>query len=116
MRFLLDESVDARLGPFLSSLAHDVTVVGRDYPASIPDVDVLAIAYAEQRVLITDDRDFGELVFRLRQPHAGVLYFRLPPTELHVKLIRLSHVLTTYADSLDQFLVITLRGVRVRRG
>jgi predicted nuclease of predicted toxin-antitoxin system len=117
MRFIVGESVDARLAPFLRSLHHDVTVVGTplDYPASIPDDDVLAIAYAEQRILITDDRDFGELIFRLGRPHAGVLYFRLPPTEIEVKQHRLAYVMNRHADSLGHFLVVTLRAVRIRR-
>jgi predicted nuclease of predicted toxin-antitoxin system len=38
---------------------------------------VLAIATAEQRVLLTNDKDFGELIFRRRLPHAGVILFRL---------------------------------------
>src|SRR5581483_6100263 len=43
----------------------------------LPDTQVLAIAYPEGRVPITDDRDVGELVFRHRQPHAGVIFLRL---------------------------------------
>lgn len=66
-------------------------------------------------MLVTDDRDFGDIVFRLRQPHAGVLYFRLPPTGIATKINRLSHVLTGYADALDQFVVITMQRVRIRR-
>lgn len=69
----MDESADARLGPFLRRLGHDVATIAVDHPASLKDEDVLAIARREQRILITDDRDFGELVFRNRRPHAGVM-------------------------------------------
>ena len=116
MRFLLDESADARLLPYLRGQGHDVTRLVTDYPAGLADPRVLAIAVAEQRILITDDRDFGELVFRRRQPHAGVIYFRLGEyAELSTKVERLDHVLTHYADQLDQFLVVTDHRVRVRR-
>ncbi len=116
MRFLLDESADARLLPYLRGQGHDVTRLVTDYPAGLADPRVLAIAVAEQRILITDDRDFGELVFRRRQPHAGVIYFRLGEyAELSTKVERLDHVLTYYADQLDQFLVVTEHRVRVRR-
>ncbi len=77
---------------------------------------MLAIAAAEQRILITDDRDFGELVFVKRRSHAGVIYLRLGEyAELATKIERLAFVLTHYADQLDQFLVVTRHQVRNRR-
>jgi predicted nuclease of predicted toxin-antitoxin system len=115
MRFLIDESTDARLGPYLRSLGHDCTIVARDYAASLPDEDVLAIAESEHRVLITNDRDFGELVFRQLHPHSGVIYFRLSSTELDAYIGRVDYVLTNHADQLDQFLVVNDRRVRIRR-
>ena len=44
MRFLLDQSVDARLVAYLIALGHDALRVGRDYPSGLPDDQVLAIA------------------------------------------------------------------------
>lgn len=79
------------------------------------DADILALAHREQRILVTDDRDFGELVFRLRQPHAGVIYLRLDTTKFPVRAQRVEDVLAQYADQLDQFLVVTIDAVRVRR-
>lgn len=115
MRFLVDESADARLAPYLRSLGHDVTLVTADYGPSLKDIEILRIAVREQRVLITFDRDFGELVFNRRQPHAGVLYFRLGPIDLSVEIGRMEHILTRYADQLDAFLVVTRKSVRIRR-
>lgn len=66
MKFLVDESADARLAGHLKTLGHDATTVARDYSPSLEDSDVLAIARREDRILITNDRDFGELVFRHR--------------------------------------------------
>lgn len=115
MKFLIDESADARLASYLTSLGHDATTVAGDYSPALLDREVLAIAQREQRVLITDDRDFGELVFRFQHPHSGVILLRLGTTSLAVKIERLDHILTAYADRLDQFLVITERAVRVRQ-
>lgn len=115
MRFLLDQSSDARLVPYLQSLGHDAIRVGRDHPPGLPDVEVLRLAQAEERVLITDDRDFGELVFRHRQAHTGVIYLRLGAyVPLPTVIERLDHVLLDYAEQLDQFLVVTPDRVRVR--
>jgi predicted nuclease of predicted toxin-antitoxin system len=75
---------------------------------------ILAIAWHEQRILITDNRDFGELVFRLKRPHAGVIFLRLGTyAPLSLKIARLEYVLTHYADQLDQFLVVKKGNVRV---
>jgi predicted nuclease of predicted toxin-antitoxin system len=115
LRFLLDQSADARLIPYLRSLGHDAVRIGKDYPPGLPDTTVLALAAAEHRILITDDRDFGELVFAKRQPHTGVLYFRLGEyAELSLKIARLDYVLSHDADQFDRFLVVTRTTVRVR--
>lgn len=117
MRFLLDESVDARLAYYLANLGHDATRVASNYPAGLRDEEVLSLAYTEGRILITSDRDFGELVFRHRQPHTGVIYLRIPNyAPLATKTERLAYVLTHYRDQLDQFLVVTKTRVRVRQG
>jgi predicted nuclease of predicted toxin-antitoxin system len=115
MRFLLDESADVRLRAYLLSLGYDVRSVVADYGAGLPDRDVLAIAVREQRILIADDRDFGELVFSQQLPHAGVILFRLGRTELSTRIAWLDRVLTQHGDHLDEFIVITRRGIR-RRG
>lgn len=116
MRFLLDQSSDARLVPHLLTLGHVAMRVGRDYPPGLPDHEVLRIAYDEGCILITDDRDFGELVFHQRRPHTGVIYLRLGAyVPLFVAIERLDYVLNHYAGQLDEFLVVTRHRVRVRR-
>ena len=115
MRFLLDQSTDARLLAYLRRLGHDALRVGGDLPPGLPDTDVLAQATKSRRILVTDDRDFGELVFRRRQHHVGVIYLRLGPgADLALKTERLGHVLAQHADQLDQFLVVTRHDVRFR--
>ena len=98
----------------LRDLGHDALRVGRDYPPGLPDHQVLSIARSEQRVLITEDRDFGELIVSKKLAHAGVIYFRLRSTALTLKLDRLDFVLTHHADRLNHFLVVTESAVRAR--
>lgn len=114
MRFLLDESADLPLAAYLADQGHDVTSIVRDHPRGIKDRDVLEIARGEQRVLITNDRDFGELVFRQHVPHAGVILFRLGDEELAVKAAWLQYVLASFSDRLSDFIVVSERGVRIR--
>lgn len=114
MNFLLDESAEFRLAGFLTNEGHDVKAIAHDYPASLTDEVVLAIALRERRILITNDRDFGELIFRNHMLHTGVIYFHLSDQSLETKLSWLARILTEYADHLHRFLVVNEQGVRIR--
>lgn len=114
MRFLVDESSDGRVAAYLRGLGHDATTVAGDHQPGLPDPEVLARAWNEGRILITDDSDFGALMFRDKHPHAGVLYFRLDTTSLAIRINRIDHVLATYAEQLEQLIVITNERIRLR--
>ena len=114
MKFLLDESAEYRIATFLQGEGHDVTAVAHDYHHSLADRDVLQLAVVEQRILITNDRDFGELIFNQHLPHASVIYFRLPfDSSAAEKITRLHQLLTSHQSELGKFIVITPRGMRV---
>ena len=76
MRLIVDESAGRAVVEYLRGTEHDILVVAEEMPQA-DDPVVLARAAAEGRVLVTNDKDFGDLVFRARQPHAGVLLLRL---------------------------------------
>lgn len=116
MKFLLDESADFPLALHLRAAGHDVTAVAHDYPNALHDEEVLAIARQEQRILITNDHDFGELIFRRRLPHSGVILFRLGAEDMPTKVRWLTTVLNSHSQNLRDFVVITDRGIRVRHG
>jgi predicted nuclease of predicted toxin-antitoxin system len=114
MRFLLDESAEFKIAAFLESEGHDVTAIAHDDPNALSDREVLRIAHAEQRVLITNDRDFGELVFLHRVPHHGVVYFRLPlDTTAAQKIDRLRQILIHHAGDLGKYIVVELSRLRI---
>jgi predicted nuclease of predicted toxin-antitoxin system len=117
MKFLLDESADFPLAGHLAGLGQDVTSIIRDYQRGIPDEEVLAIARREHRILITNDKDFGELIYRRRILHAGVILFRLDDEALATKIARLDAVLRDHADDLAsrRFVVVDDQRIRVRR-
>ena len=118
MRFLLDENIDYRLVSFLEGLGHDVTSMIFDYQRGSLDHEVLAIAYRERRILITDDAgDFGALVFQQQLPYAGIILFRLKDeqTNLQLRKERLSYVLSNYSDQLQHFVVVTPQLVKIRK-
>ena len=73
MRFLLDVCVASSvLRNTLSDLGHDV-LSARDGYAKASDEALLALANEEDRVLVTADKDFGELVFSRRLPHPCIV-------------------------------------------
>src|SRR5919197_2104439 len=115
MNFLFDQSADFRLIPHLRERGHDVEAISRNYPPGLADEDVLAIARAEQRVLVVADRDFGELIFHQGLVHAGVMFFRLPGAHLPTKIDHLNTVLEEYAEALErgEFLVVTPGQIRI---
>lgn len=76
MKFLTDENLGVQIPLFLKSLGYDVTSV-TEVALSRPDIDVLAIANEEKRILLTTDKDFGELVFKEKLVHFGVILLRL---------------------------------------
>jgi predicted nuclease of predicted toxin-antitoxin system len=114
LNFLLDESAEFRIAQFLQDRGHGVTAIAHDYPGGLSDQEVLIIACTEQRILITNDRDFGELIFRRRLPHCGVVFFRLSDQRVETKIARLGQLLETRVDDLGRFVVVDDRGVRVR--
>ena len=76
-RYLADENFPAGLVQFLRTHGDDVLYAAESLISS-SDEDVLREAVTQSRVLLTFDRDFGELVFRCRQPSApGIVLFRL---------------------------------------
>ena len=115
MKFLIDESVELRLSFFLKAQDHDVKTIVTDYAASIADEEVLKIARSEHRILITNDKDFGELVFHSHHPHTGVILLRLKRVPFQVKQERLAEVVAAYKHALQHFLIVSLYTVRIRK-
>ena len=114
MRFLIDVCASSRsLETSLTDLGHDVVSV-RDRDAGAADEALLALAYEEERVLVTEDKDFGELIFVRRLPHPCIVRF----VEMRVveKVTAMRELIECYADALreDAIIVVTRGRVRIR--
>jgi predicted nuclease of predicted toxin-antitoxin system len=80
------------------------------------DDEVIAKAFAGNWILITNDKDFGEKIYRERRPHKGVVLLRLEDERAVNKIAILQRLLEGYAERLtDQFVVVTERQVRFAR-
>ena len=82
---------------WLRILGHDVLSV-YDENRGLPDDAVLRWAEREKRVLITNDKDFGEKVFRDKHPHHGVIFLRLEDERAASKIATLARLLEGYQD------------------
>ena len=77
MLFLADESCDFAVVRALRSAGHDVQAVTEIAPGAEDD-HVLRLATASERILLTEDRDFGRLVYAHRQETGGLMLLRYP--------------------------------------
>ncbi|MBI4321174.1 MAG: DUF5615 family PIN-like protein [Chloroflexi bacterium] len=114
MHILVDESSGTATVDFLRSLGHDVFAVAEMIPQA-EDTEILAQAASEGRVVITNDKGFGDLVFRSGQPHAGVVLLRLRDESPANRVRVLRAVLEQHTDRLiGSFVVATEDGIRIR--
>lgn len=77
MRFLADESCDFAVIAALRAARHDVLAV-HEFAPGAEDLQVIGLALREERVLLTEDKDFGQLVFAHGQENPGVVLLRFP--------------------------------------
>ncbi len=79
MRFLADESCDFAVVRALRAAGYDVVAVAEVSPRA-EDEAVIDLALREGRILLTEDKDFGQLVYANLQATGGVLFLRFPAT------------------------------------
>ena len=115
MKLLADESVDRQIVERLRRDGHEVASVA-DLAPGLEDPAVLERANAQDAILLTADRDFGELVFRQSQVHAGVALIRLSGLSAERKgAIVASAIRQHEAELAGAFVVISPVSVRIRR-
>ena len=116
MKLLLDQHVYAVTARFLNDLGHDVVPVARVGLSQAEDEEILRVAQEQSRILVTRDRDFGNLVF-VRALGAGVLYLRILPSTQNAVHAELERVLSAYTEEelTRAFVVIEAGGHRIRR-
>ncbi|MDH3600690.1 MAG: DUF5615 family PIN-like protein [Candidatus Tectomicrobia bacterium] len=115
MNLVADEGVDGHMVARLRQDGHDVLYIAEMEP-SLSDDMVLSRANAQGALLLTEDKDFGELVFRQGLVHTGVVLIRLAGLSSQMKATMVSAVFRDHAAELpDAFSVISPGMVRIRR-
>jgi predicted nuclease of predicted toxin-antitoxin system len=112
VRFLVDECTGPKVAHWLRGQGYEVFSVYEE-ARGMDDNDIIVKAFDENWILITNDKGFGERVYRERQSHGGVVFLRLKDETASNKIEILRRLLEAYADRLtDGFVVVTDTRVR----
>lgn len=106
MRFLLDENVGKKVANYLRLQEHFVLRI-KEISPGVDDYEVLNLALSNNSVLVTSDKDFGELIFREEQPHSGVIFLRLKDETSDNKIKAMKLVLKKFKKIEGNFIVVS---------
>ena len=111
MKVLVDTCVSAGVPRALAEAGHDV-VYTADWPSDPGDAEILERAHEESRILVTLDKDFGELAIVRGQAHAGIVRLVALSTSKQVEVC--ISVLVRYGALLESGAIVTVEAGRVR--
>jgi predicted nuclease of predicted toxin-antitoxin system len=116
MRFLVDESTGVAVANWLREQAHEVFSVYEE-ARGMDDDSIIRKAFAESWILITNDKDFGEKVYREQYPHKGVILLRLQNERAINKVKTLQQLINNMDPEqlADNFIVLTDTQIRFAR-
>jgi len=113
MRFLVDECTGPGLALWLRAQGHDVFSV-YEQARGLGDDEIIERAMIEDRILITNDKDFGEKVYREKRQHKGIILLRLNNERYTNKERAIKRLLQSYFEHLPgNFVVVTETSIRI---
>jgi len=112
MRFIVDECTGPAVASWLRSQNYEVFSVFED-AQGLPDDDIIQKAIEEKWIIITNDKDFGEKIYRDGRSHWGIILLRLDNEKADSKIHVLSRLLKKYPEMIpNSFIVVTESHVR----
>ena len=111
MNFLVDRCAGRRLTQWLQSQGHDA-LHARELGPDPGDRALLERAVSENRILITKDKDFGELIHLHGRPHTGLI--RLPEVRMAQRITLVENLILNHRQALDERAIITVTSSRIR--
>jgi len=113
MRFLVDECVGPSVVRWLRENNFDAVSAFEDC-RGWDDESILEKARSEGRAVVTLDKDFGNMVFRMKMPHCGIILLRCGYCSASRKISMIEKVLSLPASDLSgRFVVVTESGIRI---
>lgn len=115
LKFLIDVGVSKKVEEWFLKNGYDMKAV-RDINPKMEDAKILSIAVSESRMVVTMDKDFGELIHNSGLPHSGVLLLRLEDATSDEKVKIIKMILTEYSDRLkNNFCVFQHGSLRIKK-
>jgi predicted nuclease of predicted toxin-antitoxin system len=108
IRFLADVNIERIVVDHLSNQGYDVKWIP-DYECDMLDCDLFNLASREKRILLTNDKDFGELAFLQKKARTGIILMRIKGQNPLKKIEMLDKLLLTYSDKLKGHLTVVRR-------
>ena len=113
IKFLADVNVERHIVDSLRKENFDVKWIP-DFDASMSDEDLLRLANKEKRILITNDKDFGEVVFYQRRISYGIILIRIKGHVVQPKIKLLKKILRDHRTKIpNHFVTITDKKIRI---
>ncbi len=104
-KFVADVNVEKSIVDYLSSAGYDVKWIP-DYDCRMSDDDLLELARSEHRILITNDKDFGEFFYNQKKIAAGIILFRTHGLASGAKVVLIRKLLRRHQDKLEKHFVV----------
>ena len=115
LKFLIDESVGTKPSEFLNRAGYDSISISEKFSGA-EDKFVLSKARKEKRIIITNDKDFGELIFYQKLNTYGIILLRLSNESAENKIEVIENFLSKYSSKIwGNFIVITDDKIRIRK-
>ena len=115
MRFLVDECTGPVVAQWLRKQGHETLSIFLEN-RGMDDNAIIRKAFSENWILITNDKDFGEMVYRQGYQHKGVVLLRLEDERAENQIKTLQQLLAGHAQQLkDAFVVVTEKSIRFAR-
>lgn len=114
IRFLVDEGCDSIIVRALRQAGYDVEYIA-EIAKSITDDEVLSLGLQGERIIITEDTDFVELIFEKKQHSHGVILIRIPDDKRTEKSNRILALMNNHLQELTGAMTtLTLTNIRIR--
>jgi predicted nuclease of predicted toxin-antitoxin system len=114
LRILADMGVSTSVVEGLKMAGYDAIHIRERLPVTAEDEEILAVGASEQRIIVTMDHDFGDLLFHRGAKTPSLIFFRVNDERPASVLGRLKLVLATVADDLTSGAIVVVEDARIR--
>ena len=113
IKFLADVNVEKAVVEYLLEKKYDTKWIP-DFNCAMPDEDLLHLANIENRIIITNDKDFGELIYLQKKISTGIILFRVKEQRVEDKVNLIKYLLENFTEKImNHFIVITDEKIRI---